>query len=58
MSTDFNQNSFSIIVEAKFDFRRLAQAATDKPQTGAESAVKDVEAQVTRLSAHPFPQFK
>ena len=53
--------SLSNVVEAKFDFRRLAQAATDKTQsTGTpDSVVKaDVEAQVTRLSTHPFSQFR
>ena len=53
--------SLSNVTEAKFDFRRLAQAATDKSQsTGTpDSVVKaDVEAQVTRLSTHPFPQFR
>ena len=52
--------SLSNVVEAKFDFRRLAQAATDKTQsTGTPDSVKaDVEAQVTRLSTHPFSQFR
>lgn len=47
----------NLFVETKFDFRRLAQAATDKPQLTRTDGEKNTEAQITRLSStHPFSQ--